>query len=135
MGDPVARVPHVLAAVIKNIDGEALVSGLSKRGFAISSGSSCTPDQVWNKSDELVGGLYGVEVRGLFAGESMFHKETDASKTAMVYLVNKLKEAGGERIFDVQWQTPHLKSMGVIKIPRSKYLSLLPEVMKTKPAF
>ena len=46
LGDPVARVPHVLAAVIKNIDGEALVSGLSKGGFAISSGSSCTPDQV-----------------------------------------------------------------------------------------
>jgi cysteine desulfurase len=46
LGDPVARLPHVLAAVIKNIDGEALVSGLSKRGFAISSGSSCTPDQV-----------------------------------------------------------------------------------------
>ena len=46
LGDPVARVPHVLAAVIRNIDGEALVSGLSKRGFAISSGSSCTPDQV-----------------------------------------------------------------------------------------
>lgn len=46
LGDPVARVPHVLATVIKNIDGEALVSGLSKRGFAISSGSSCTPDQV-----------------------------------------------------------------------------------------
>jgi cysteine desulfurase len=46
LGDPVARVPHVLAAVIKNIDGEALVSGLSRRGFAISSGSSCTPDQV-----------------------------------------------------------------------------------------
>ena len=46
LGDPVARIPNVLAAVIKNIDGEALVSGLSKRGFAISSGSSCTPDQV-----------------------------------------------------------------------------------------
>jgi leucyl/phenylalanyl-tRNA--protein transferase len=91
--------------------------------------------EVWNKNDELVGGLYGVEVKGLFAGESMFHKETDASKTAMVYLVNRLKEAGGERILDVQWQTPHLKSMGVIKIPRKKYLSLLPEVMKTKPAF
>ena len=91
--------------------------------------------EVWNKKDELVGGLYGVEVKGLFAGESMFHKETDASKTAMVYLVNKLKAAGGERILDVQWQTPHLKSMGVIKIPRKKYISLLPEVMKTKPAF
>jgi cysteine desulfurase len=46
LGDPVARVPHVLAAIIKDIDGEVLVSGLSKRGFAISSGSSCTPDQV-----------------------------------------------------------------------------------------
>ncbi len=91
--------------------------------------------EVWNKKDELVGGLYGVEVQGLFAGESMFHKETDASKTAMVYLVKKLKDAGGKRLFDVQWQTPHLKSMGVIKIPRKKYLSLLPEVMKTKPAF
>ena len=91
--------------------------------------------EVWNKKDELVGGLYGVEVNGLFAGESMFHKETDASKTAMVYLVNQLKEAGGERIFDVQWQTPHLKSMGVIKINRAKYISLLPEVMNTTPAF
>ncbi len=75
----------------------------------------CTQLKSGIRNDELVGGLYGVEVRGLFAGESMFHKETDASKTAMVYLVNKLKEAGGERIFDVQWQTPHLKSMGVIK--------------------
>jgi leucyl/phenylalanyl-tRNA--protein transferase len=91
--------------------------------------------EVWNKKDELVGGLYGVEVNGLFAGESMFHKETDASKTAMVYLVNQLREAGGERIFDVQWQTPHLKSMGVVKISRAKYISLLPEVMNTSPAF
>ena len=91
--------------------------------------------EVWNKKDELVGGLYGVEVNGLFAGESMFHKQTDASKTAMVYLVNQLKESGGERIFDVQWQTPHLKSMGVIKISRAKYISLLPEVMNTTPAF
>ena len=91
--------------------------------------------EVWNKKDELVGGLYGVEVNGLFAGESMFHKQTGASKTAMVYLVNQLKEAGGERIFDVQWQTPHLKSMGVIKISRAKYISLLPEVMNTTPAF
>jgi leucyl/phenylalanyl-tRNA--protein transferase len=91
--------------------------------------------EVWNKKDELVGGLYGVEVNGLFAGESMFHTQTDASKTALVYLVEKLSQAGGERIFDVQWQTPHLKSMGVVKISRSKYSSLLPEVMNTKPAF
>lgn len=91
--------------------------------------------EVWNSKNQLVGGLYGVEINGLFAGESMFHKQTDASKTAMVYLVEKLKQAGGERIFDVQWQTPHLKSMGVIKVSRAKYLKMLPEVMKTKPAF
>ncbi|MFM8212149.1 MAG: leucyl/phenylalanyl-tRNA--protein transferase [Actinomycetes bacterium] len=91
--------------------------------------------EVWDEFQNLVGGLYGVEVNGLFAGESMFHRKTDASKTAMVYLVEKLKNAGGERIFDVQWQTPHLKSMGVIEISRSKYLNQLKKVMKTKPAF
>ena len=91
--------------------------------------------EVWNNKNQLVGGLYGIEVNGLFAGESMFHKETDASKTAMVHLVNKLKVAGGERIFDVQWQTPHLKSMGVVKMSRAKYIATLPEVMNTQPAF
>ena len=61
LGDPVARVPHVLAAVIKNIDGEALVSGLSKKGFAISSGSSCTPDQV--KPSHVLGAMgYGEQI-------------------------------------------------------------------------
>lgn len=91
--------------------------------------------EVWDEKGKLVGGLYGVEVNGLFAGESMFHRKTDASKTAMVYLVEKLRDAGGERIFDVQWQTPHLKSMGVIEISRQKYLKELKKVMKTKPAF
>ncbi|MEY3470382.1 MAG: hypothetical protein RLZZ575_842, partial [Actinomycetota bacterium] len=91
--------------------------------------------EVWDSQHNLVGGLYGVEVNGLFAGESMFHRKTDASKTAMVYLVEKLKNAGGERIFDVQWQTPHLKSMGVIEISRSSYLNQLKKVLKTKPAF
>jgi len=61
LGDPVARVPHVLAAVIKDIDGEALVSGLSKKGFAISSGSSCTPDQV--KPSHVLGAMgYGEQI-------------------------------------------------------------------------
>jgi leucyl/phenylalanyl-tRNA--protein transferase len=91
--------------------------------------------EVWDSQNNLVGGLYGVEVNGLFAGESMFHRKTDASKTAMVHLVEKLKNAGGERIFDVQWQTPHLKSMGVIEISRSSYLNQLKKVLKTKPAF
>ena len=61
LGDPVARVPHILAAVIKDIDGEALVSGLSKKGFAISSGSSCTPDQV-KPSHVLAAMGYGEQI-------------------------------------------------------------------------
>lgn len=91
--------------------------------------------EVWNSKNELVGGLYGVEVNGLFAGESMFHKQTDASKTAMVYLVEKLKTGKGERLFDVQWQSPHLKSMGVIEVSRKKYYEKLLLALKSKPVF
>jgi len=101
---------------------------LHKLGFAHSV-------EVWNQNDELVGGLYGVEVNGLFAGESMFHKQTDASKTAMVYLVEKLNQDGKERLFDVQWQTPHLKSMGVKEISRKQYFEKLEKALKLKPIF
>jgi leucyl/phenylalanyl-tRNA--protein transferase len=74
--------------------------------------------------DQLVGGVYGVRVGKLFAGESMFHTHTDASKTALVALV-ALLEAVGITLFDVQWTTPHLNSLGAIDIPRSEYLALL----------
>jgi leucyl/phenylalanyl-tRNA--protein transferase len=74
--------------------------------------------------DELVGGLYGVRVGGLFAGESMFHRATDASKVAMVRAVEWLNETRG-RLFDVQWTTPHLVSMGAVDVPRDQYLALL----------
>jgi leucyl/phenylalanyl-tRNA--protein transferase len=74
--------------------------------------------------DQLVGGVYGVRVGKLFAGESMFHTHTDASKTALVALV-ALLEAAGITLFDVQWTTPHLNSLGAIDIPRSEYLALL----------
>jgi leucyl/phenylalanyl-tRNA--protein transferase len=78
----------------------------------------------------LAGGLYGVSIGGLFAGESMFHRETDASKVAVVGLVDLLREAPGEpRLVDVQWQTPHLASLGVVQVPRREYLGLLPEAV------
>ncbi len=78
----------------------------------------------------LAGGLYGVSIGGLFAGESMFHRETDASKVALVGLVELLREAHGEpRLVDVQWQTPHLASLGFVQVSRREYLALLPEAV------
>lgn len=74
--------------------------------------------------DRLVGGLYGVAVGALFAGESMFHRVTDASKVALVGLVERLRR-GGATLLDVQWATPHLRSLGVVEVPRQHYLELL----------
>jgi leucyl/phenylalanyl-tRNA--protein transferase len=80
--------------------------------------------EVW-REDELVGGLYGVEIGGLFAGESMFHRATDASKVALVALVERLRSCGGDRLLDVQWRTEHLATLGVQEIPRAEYLRRL----------
>jgi leucyl/phenylalanyl-tRNA--protein transferase len=76
------------------------------------------------ESGELVGGLYGVRVDRLFAGESMFHRSTDASKVALVHLVDWLVATGGQ-LLDVQWTTPHLTSLGAIDISRAEYLQRL----------
>jgi leucyl/phenylalanyl-tRNA---protein transferase len=74
--------------------------------------------------DRLVGGLYGVRIGSLFAGESMFSHATDASKVALVSLVEWLRESGAI-LLDVQWTTPHLVSVGAVDVPRSTYLKLL----------
>ncbi|MFV0309397.1 MAG: leucyl/phenylalanyl-tRNA--protein transferase [Desertimonas sp.] len=79
---------------------------------------------------ELVGGLYGVRIDGLFAGESMFHSATDASKVALVALVDWLRATGGQ-LLDVQWLTPHLESLGAIAVPRTTYLGLLSAALET----
>ncbi len=79
--------------------------------------------EVWQES-ELVGGLYGVSIGSFFAGESMFHRATDASKAAMVHLDRIMQSSDGSLI-DVQWQTPHLASMGVVEISRREYLQRL----------
>jgi len=76
------------------------------------------------KTNELVGGLYGIHINGLFAGESMFQTATDASKVALVALVQRLR-AIGAILLDVQWQTPHLATLGAQPIPRREYLQLL----------
>lgn len=80
--------------------------------------------EVWNDNHELVGGVYGVRINQFFAGESMFHTETDASKVALSHLV-QLMTLDGMTLFDVQWLTDHLESLGGIAIPRSDYLHRL----------
>jgi leucyl/phenylalanyl-tRNA--protein transferase len=78
--------------------------------------------------DELVGGLYGVAIGGLFAAESKFHRVTDASKVAVVALVD-LMRAGGGTLLDVQWTTPHLASLGAVDVPRARYLELVADAV------
>ncbi len=74
----------------------------------------------------LVGGLYGVALAGLFAGESMFHLERDASKVALLALVDLLRDQHSDRrLLDVQWSTPHLASLGVVELSREEYLAEL----------
>jgi leucyl/phenylalanyl-tRNA---protein transferase len=90
--------------------------------------------EVW-EGNELVGGLFGVEVGGLFSGESMFHRRTDASKVALVGLVDRLRTAPGRRLLDVQWWTPHLATLGAVQMPRPVYLRRLAEALPEPPAF
>lgn len=80
----------------------------------------------------LVGGLYGVRIGRFFAGESMFHSVTDASKVALVGLVETLR-GDGCQVLDVQWLTPHLASLGAIEIPRSDYLVRLADAVACHP--
>ena len=87
---------------------------------------------------DLVGGLYGVEIGGLFAGESMFSAATDASKVALVALVGLLAAdadaVATPRLLDVQWRTDHLASLGVVEVDRLDYLALLEASLALPPA-
>lgn len=90
--------------------------------------------EVWDSEGRLVGGLYGVAIGGLFAGESMFHRTRDASKVALVHLVVLMSTGGGE-LLDVQWQTPHLESLGAVTIGKSAYLERLAHALRAPNPF
>jgi leucyl/phenylalanyl-tRNA--protein transferase len=83
---------------------------------------------------KLVGGLYGVAIGGAFFGESMFHRKTDASKIALVALIERLR-ARKFTLLDTQWVTPHLVQFGAIEIPRSQYLRLLRPAVELQRKF
>ena len=86
--------------------------------------------EAW-RDGRLAGGLYGVAIGGLFAGESMFHRETDASKVALLGLVDLLSdEHAGDRLLDVQWATDHLVSLGVVEMSRRDYLARLDRALR-----
>ena len=105
------------------IDAEIAESyaALHRAGFAHSV-------EAWQQG-ELVGGLYGVTLRGAFFGESMFHRATDASKVAVAWLVERLR-ARGYTLLDIQWVTPHLASLGAVAVHRTRYRALLADAMR-----
>lgn len=90
--------------------------------------------EVWSADGGLAGGLYGIAVGGLFAAESMFHRERDASKAAVVALVQHARRVG-ITLVDVQIPSPHLASLGARAIPRRQYLALLAEALERRVAF
>ena len=99
---------------------------LSQRGFAHSV-------ECW-RDGKLAGGLYGVSIAGAFFGESMFSIERDASKVALVHLVERLNERGFE-LLDTQFLTPHLARFGAREIPRKEYLERLEKALKKRCVF
>jgi leucyl/phenylalanyl-tRNA--protein transferase len=86
--------------------------------------------EVFARDGRLAGGLYGVRINGLFAGESMFYLQRDASKVALMALVQLMRETG-MTLLDVQWCTTHLESLGAVNISRERYLALLADALAT----
>jgi leucyl/phenylalanyl-tRNA--protein transferase len=103
-----------------------LYTGLFRRGAAHSV-------ETWHQG-ELVGGLYGVSIGAAFFGESMFSRVTDASKVALVHLVERLRQ-GGYRLLDTQFLTPHLARFGGIEISRARYHRLLADALRYRADF
>jgi leucyl/phenylalanyl-tRNA--protein transferase len=109
-------------------DIRAVYTELHAAGVAVSV-------EAWDRRGELAGGLYGVTLGGLFAGESMFHTPAgrDASKVALLALVGWLRADGRPRLVDVQWATPHLTSLGVSELARPDYLARLDSLLDQPP--
>lgn len=107
-----------------NSEIRALFTALHHRGHAHSI-------EVWMQ-DELVGGVYGLEVGGAFCGESMFSRRRDGSKIALAWLIDLLKRAGFI-LFDTQFLTEHLASLGAIEIPRQQYRAQLATALLVTP--
>ena len=150
------HVPKRLARTIKhhpfdikiNSDFEGVMEGCAQRADgketwineriknlyrALYERDNCHTVECW-RDGKLAGGLYGVSLGGAFFGESMFSHETDASKVALAFLVEHLKERGFV-LLDTQFITEHLKQFGAVTIPQADYLKLLDEATKIDASF
>jgi leucyl/phenylalanyl-tRNA---protein transferase len=87
--------------------------------------------EAFDREGRLAGGLYGVRINGLFAGESMFYRQRDASKVALMGLVDQMR-AAGMVLLDVQWRTEHLATLGAVEISRADYLGMLAAALKSR---
>jgi len=123
--------PRVIAACAERTstwishDIEALYTELHRRGHAHSL-------EAWDASGELVGGLYGLAIRGCFCGESMFHRADDAAKICVVKLVDILRDRDF-RLLDCQQQTPHMQRFGAYEVSDAEYAVLLKECQGNRP--
>jgi len=114
--------------------GESWISREILRSYGELHRLGCAHSIEARREGELVGGLYGVALGGAFFGESMFHRATDASKVALVALVERLREKGFI-LLDTQWTTPHLLQFGTHEIPRDEYLARLQQALRLECRF
>ncbi len=117
--------------MIRPIRGPGSTSEIIESYTALHARGLAHSVEAW-REDRLVGGLYGVSLRGAFFGESMFHRETDASKIALIALVERLVSRG-YMLLDTQWMTPHLEQFGATEIPREEYLRRLERACGWRP--
>ena len=133
------RVDTSFRAVIQacadreDADGDWIDEEILESYCALHEQGSAHSVETW-EDGVLVGGLYGVAIRGAFFGESMFHRVGDASKAALAALVDRLR-ARGYALLDTQWVTEHLAQFGAIEIPRRRYLRMLDEALKVEASF
>ena len=126
-----------------NIDFPGVLSGCAARDetwisdciadlyLQLHAGGYAISQEVW-MDGELAGGVYGVALGGAFFGESMFSARRDASKIALATLLHRLERAG-YALFDTQFVTPHLSSLGAVEIARAEYKRMLSEALELRP--
>ncbi|HMR76032.1 MAG TPA: leucyl/phenylalanyl-tRNA--protein transferase [Polyangiaceae bacterium] len=122
---------HVMVLCAERDGGTWILPEMIDAYVQLHEGGHALSFEVWHQT-ALVGGLYGVRVGGLFAAESMFHRETNASKLALIAAIQSLF-AAGVRLFDVQFLTSHLESLGAHTIPRDDYLARLEDALGLAP--
>ena len=121
--------PHVIRACAESPraeqDGTWIAGDIIAAYTRLHEAGDAHSVEVW-RGEELVGGLYGVDAGGLFTGESMFYRASDASKLALLFLVEHLRERGATWL-DCQVMTPHMEALGAREIGRGRFLDLLEE--------